>query len=313
MAGPPVPLGSPELDLRRLRYFVILAEELHFGRAAERAFVAQPSLSRQISQLEQQLGVSLFARTSRHVELTDAGRQLADDARDLLAAADATRERVIRAARGPRALAVGFYVGDNTIGPVTRAFRESHPDVLVDVRRIYWHDQTTGLMDGSSDVSFVHLPVDEEGLTLRLLHREERVAVVAADHPLASREHVTLAELDDPVILHRGASAVWEAAHNVDPRPDGRPVRPGPTVTCIEEKLEQVATGRAISFLPRSAAAMISLQPGVTALAVDDLPPLEICAAWRPARETPLILAFVAAAEALGDGAGPGAPAMQPA
>jgi DNA-binding transcriptional LysR family regulator len=289
--------AAPELDLRKLRYFVAVAEELHFGRAAERTFVAQPVLSRQISQLEQQLGVLLLTRTSRHVELTDAGRQLLEDAPALLACAGATRERTIRAAQAPRSLAVGFYIGDSTLTPSLQAFETSHPDVTVEVRRIYWHDQTRRVLDGEIDVALVHLPIDDEGISLRQLHREPRVVILAADHELAGRTELTLAELpDDPVVMHRAASPAWEAFHNADPRPDGRAVRRGPEVTCLEEKLEHVAAGRAISFLPASAATMIALQPGVAAVPVTDMLPTKVCAAWCAERWTPLIEAFVSTA-----------------
>jgi DNA-binding transcriptional LysR family regulator len=285
--------GSPELDLRKLRYFVTLAEELHFGRAAQKAFIAQPALSRNIKQLEQQLGVELLTRTSRRVALTDAGRQLAEDAQTLLAAADATRERVSRAAQARR-LTVGFFTGDLTLAPAMRMFAGSHPDVAVDVHRIYWHDQTRGVLDGSIDLALVHLPIDDQGLQLEPLHTEPRFAILAADHPLAGRDSVGIEELgDDPVVLHHGASAAWEAFHNLDPRPDGRAARPGPEVTCLEEKLEVVAAGRAISFLPESAAAGIPLQPGVVAVPVVDMPPTQVSIAWSAERENPLVREFV--------------------
>jgi DNA-binding transcriptional LysR family regulator len=298
MDGPPAASGSPELDLRKLRYFVAVAEDLHFGRAAERLFVAQPALSRQISQLEQSLGVALFTRTSRHVELTDAGHQLLEDAVPLLAAAGTARSRAIRAAQTRHTLAVGFFIGDATVTRAIRTFEIGHPDVAVEVRRIYWSDQTTVLLDGSVDVAIVHLPIDDRGLRVQRLHTEPRVAVLPADHPLAGRQRVSITELrDDPVIQHEGAAPAWEAFHNFDPRPDGRAARPGPVVTCIEEKLEQIAAGRAISFLPRSAAALIPLQPGVVAVEMTDMPPTEVCVAWNAERETPLVLAFAAAVQ----------------
>jgi Bacterial regulatory helix-turn-helix protein, lysR family len=129
--------GSPELDLRRLRYFVAVAQELHFGRAAGRLFVAQPVVTRQIRRLEEELGVSLFTRTTRDVQLTPAGEQLLSDARPLLAAADAAKRRVRRAEAGPSALTVGFFVGD-PVGRALRTFSESHADVTVDLVRIWW-------------------------------------------------------------------------------------------------------------------------------------------------------------------------------
>jgi DNA-binding transcriptional LysR family regulator len=288
-----------DLDLRKLRYFVAVAEGLHFGRAAEQLFVAQPVLSRQIRKLEEELGAELFVRSSRHVELTDAGRQLLEEASPLLAAADAASRRVRRAAKGLTTLTVGFFIGD-PVGRLARAFTEVRPEVTLEVIRIYWSDQTDVLRDGRVDVAFVHLPIDEDGLAVARLYTEPRLALLPASHPLADREQLSITELaDDPVILHRGASTAWEAFHNTDPRPDGRRPRPGPTVSNIEEKLEHVAAGRAISFVPASAAAAIHLPADVVARPVIDIPPTEIGLAWNAARESGLIAAFVQTARAV--------------
>lgn len=282
-----------DLDLRKLRYFIAVAEEMHFGRAAERLYVAQPALSRQIQRLEEQLGVALFARTSRSVELTDAGRELVSEGKALLASAEAARRRVRRAAEGVRGLTVGFFTGD-PVTPAVRAFGAAHPEVVVDVVRVYWFDQTEVLFDGRADVAFVHLPVAERGLQLMPLYDVPRVALLSRDHPLASRGELSIAELaDEPVILHRGASPAWERFHNTDPRPDGSHPRPGPVVGNIEEKLEHVAAARAISFLPVSAAAAMSLQPEVVVVSVTDVPPIRVCLAWRVDAETELVRTFV--------------------
>src|ERR671918_721713 len=167
-----MPDPAVDLDLRKLRYFIAVAEEMHFGRAAERLYVAQPALSRQIQRLEEQLGVALFARTSRSVELTDAGRKLLSEGKALLAAAQATQRRVRRAAERARVLTVGFFTGD-PVTPATRAFGAAHPDVVVDVVRVYWFDQADVLFDGRADVAFVHLPVAEPGLGTVSQHRPE--------------------------------------------------------------------------------------------------------------------------------------------
>ena len=281
------------MDLRKLRYFIAVAEEMHFGRASERLYVAQPALSRQIQRLEEQLGVALFARTSRSVELTDAGRELVREGKALLAAAQAAQRRVRRAAEGAQVLTVGFFTGD-PVTPAARAFGAAHPEVVVDVVRVYWFDQTDVLFDGRADVAFVHLPVAEAGLRLVSLYDVPRVALLSRDHPLASRGGLSLAELaDDPVILHRGASSAWERFHNTDPRPDGRHPRPGPVVGNIEEKLEHVAAARAISFLPASAAAAMSLQPEVVVVPVTDIAPTRVCLAWSVDAETELVRTFV--------------------
>ncbi|HEY4278817.1 MAG TPA: LysR substrate-binding domain-containing protein [Conexibacter sp.] len=295
---------SPPLDLRKLRYFVAVAEELHFGRAAERLYIAQPVLSRQIKRLEQELGAELLARTSRNVELTAAGRELLAGARPLLRAAEATQRRVVRAGHGTKTLTVGFGAG-NSIALALAAFAALRPDVAVDVRRIYWHDQTAVLLDGRVDVAILDLPVDERGLALVPLHAEPRVAALAATHPLAGRGEISInALVDDPVILHHGASAVWEAFHNVDPRPDGRHPQRGPEVQNLEEKMALIAAGRAVSFLPASVAAT-QIVPGVAYVPVRDIPPARLSLAWDVCRHSPLVGEFVAAAS--GGGAREGA------
>ena len=294
-------LGRPEparvdLDLRRLRYFVALAEELHFGQAAERLSITQPVLSRHIRKLEHQLGVDLLTRSSRHVELTLAGRQLFEDGPPLLTTAHATQRRVSHAATGRATLTVGFLVGDPII-QLVRAFDARHPDIDIEVERIYWSDQPQALLDDHLDVSFVHLPIDDDGLSLARLYSSPTVALLPASHRLAGRSQTTIRELaDDPVVLHWGASPVWEAWNNVDPRPDGRRPRRGPTVRNLEEMIEVVGTERAISFVPACVTAAIQVPPEVTAIPVVDSPPTEVCLAWKAYRRSKAIRDLVATA-----------------
>jgi DNA-binding transcriptional LysR family regulator len=282
--------GTP-LDLRKLRYFVAVAEELHFGRAAERLFIAQPVLSRQIRKLEQELGTDLLLRTSRNVALTPAGLQLLDDARSLLAAAEVTRRRIGAIAHNQATLTIGFFIGDEFTS-ARKAFSALYPDVEVNLLRTYWHDQTQVVVDGRADVAFVHLPVDGHGLELVPIRSERRVAVLPVSHPAAGKQQISIAELaHDPVIIQRGASPGWQAFHNVDPRPDGHQPRPGPAVDNLEEKLQHVAAGRAISFLPASLATAFA-QPGIAYVPVTDIPPITICLAWKTGPPSPLIAAF---------------------
>src|SRR5450755_2771327 len=175
-----------DLDLRKLRYFVAVADRLHFGRAADDLHIAQPVLSRQIRALEHDLGTPLFTRDSHGVELTDAGRQLLTDAGPLLASAHAVRRRVTVAARGSQRLMVGFRAGI-AVAPAVRLFADRHPDVLVDVQRIEGDDQATMLLDGRIDVGYVRLPIDEAGLRVAPLYTEPRVAVLPAGWPARSR------------------------------------------------------------------------------------------------------------------------------
>jgi DNA-binding transcriptional LysR family regulator len=283
--------GLP-LDLRKLRYFVAVAEELHFGRAAARLYIAQPVLSRQIRKLEQELGTDLLERTSRNVALTPAGAQLLEEARSLLTAADATRRRMDDLAQGEASLTIGFFAGDEFTSPL-QAFAAQYPDVRIDLLRVYWQDQTDVLLNGRADVAFVHLPVDDRGLELLFVRSEPRVAVLPVGHPAAGGGPISIVELaDDPVIIQRGASPGWQAFHNVDPRPDGRQPRPGPAVDNLEEKLQHVAAGRAISFLPASTAASV-VHAGIAYAPVTDIPPIRICLAWKSGAQSSLVAAFV--------------------
>jgi DNA-binding transcriptional LysR family regulator/DNA-binding Xre family transcriptional regulator len=293
---PEPPDAEPGLDLRRLRYFAALAQDLHFGRAAERLAITQPVLSRQIRKLEQELGVSLLARSSRRVELTRAGRQLAEEAQPLLAAASAAGQRVRLAAAGRASLTIGFFAGDPIIALV-RAYQDRHPGTEVDAERIYWSDQPGALLSHHVDVAFAHLPLDQDGLDLAHLYAQPRLVLLPAGHRLAQRSRIAIRELaDDPVTPHHGASPSWDAWHNVDPRPDGSRPRRGPAVRNLEEKLEVVGTGRAVSFIPASAAAAIRIPPEVVAVPVVDIPPTRVCLAWKAERRSPAIRALVATA-----------------
>jgi DNA-binding transcriptional LysR family regulator len=139
-----------DLDLRKVRYFVAVAEELNFGRAAERLHIAQPVLSRQIRALENELHAQLFVRDSSGTQLTPAGVQLLDDASRLLSGADAARRRVARAARAISTFTVGFMPGLTVSEPV-RALGAAHPDLTVEVLRTEWTNQVTVLHDGRAD------------------------------------------------------------------------------------------------------------------------------------------------------------------
>jgi len=268
-----------DLDLRKVRYFVAVAERLHFSRAAEELLIAQPALSRQIRALEKDLGTALFVRDSHGVELTEAGRRLLEDARPLLAAADAARRRVDRAARGEGAVVVGFRAGIRVTDAV-RAFSASHPGIRVEVRRVEWDDQADAVRDGRVDLAFVRLPVTGPGLDVRPLYREPRMAALPAGHPLAARDAVTRADLAAQAeILHLCAN----------PEPGG--ARPLSAVRTVEEKLEYVAAGRGITYLPLSATLLYG-RPDVVYRPVTDLPPDEVALATAAGRTSRAAGAF---------------------
>ncbi|MDT0476269.1 LysR substrate-binding domain-containing protein [Streptomyces sp. DSM 41014] len=275
-----------DLDLRKLRYFVTVAEQLHFGRAADELHIAQPVLSRQIRALEQDLGASLFTRDRHGVELTDAGRQLLADAGPLLASTHAVRRRVSAAARGNRRLMVGFRAGV-PVTPAARMFEDRHPDVVVDVQRIEADDQAAMLLDGRIDVGYVRLPIDEAGLRVTPLYAEPRVAVLPAGHRFADKEEVTEADLaGEPLVWHGDPSTQPTRR----PHPDaGYPVRG------VDETLEHVAAGRGISFLARSASVFYS-HPDIAYVPIPELAPEQVCLAVAASHTSPVVDDFVTAA-----------------
>ncbi|MFE6039894.1 LysR family transcriptional regulator [Streptomyces sp. NPDC056452] len=276
-----------DLDLRKLRYFVTVAERLHFGRAADELHIAQPVLSRQIRALEHDLGASLFTRDRHGVELTDAGRQLLADAGPLLASTHAVRRRVSAAASGKRRLMVGFRAGIAVI-PAARAFEDRHPDVFVDVQRIEGDDQAAMLLDGRIDVGYVRLPIDEAGLRVTPLYTEPRVAVLPAGHRFAGKQEVTEADL-------AGETLVWNGAPST--QPTKRPLlNAGYSVRGVDETLEHVAAGRGISFLARSASVFYS-HPDVVYVPIPDLAPDQVCLAVAASHTSPVVDDFVTAAQ----------------
>ncbi|MFI6464392.1 LysR family transcriptional regulator [Streptomyces sp. NPDC050538] len=276
-----------DLDLRKLRYFVAVAERLHFGRAADELHIAQPVLSRQIRALEQDLGASLFTRDRHGVELTDAGRQLLADAGPLLASTHAVRRRVSAAAGGKRRLMVGFRAGV-AVTPAARAFEARHPDVVVDVQRIEGDDQAPMLLDGRIDVAYVRLPIDETGLRVTPLYTEPRVAVLPAGHRLAGKEEVTEADL-------AGEPLLWHADPSTQPTRRPHP-NAGYVVRGVDETLEHVAAGRGISFLARSAT-VFSSHPDVIYVPIPDLAPDQVCLAVAASHTSPMIDDFFTAAQ----------------
>jgi DNA-binding transcriptional LysR family regulator len=277
-----------DLDLRKLRYFVAVADTLHFGRAAEQLHIAQPVLSRQIRALEHDLGAPLFTRDSHGVVLTDAGTQLLTDAGPLLASADAARRRVIGAARGARRLMVGFRAGI-AVAPAVQQFATGHPDVLVDVQRIEADEQAPMLLDGRIDVGYIRLPIDETGLRVTPLYREPRVAVLPTSHRLAGKEELTEADLV-------GEPLLWHADTSTQPTRRPHP-NPGYLVRGVDETLEHVAAGRGISFLARSATVFYT-HPDVTYVPIPDLAPDEVCLAVATSHLSPVIDDFFTAAQA---------------
>lgn len=273
-----------DVDLRKLRYFVAVAEALHFGRAAESLHIAQPVLSRQIRALEDELKVQLFVRDTRRTELTRAGEQLLADARPLLAGAQALERRVRRAERHQEAFVVGFMPG-LIVTPAVRAFADRHTELAVEVLLTSWENQIDVVRDGRADISYVRLPIERRGLRLRALHAEPRVAVLPAEHVLAGKESIRMADLAGEHSL-QSPDLIPEWSGIAADQPTRLPV-----MRTVEAKLEHVAAGRGLVILPQSAAAFYT-RPDVTYVPIEDIAPSEIALAWDGARRSTLFDEF---------------------
>jgi DNA-binding transcriptional LysR family regulator len=191
--------GCSRVELRHLRYFVAVAEECHFGRAAERLHMAQPPLSQQIRQFEGALGVELFRRTTRKVELTPAGALLLERARRILGDVEIAAVDVGRAERGELGrLAVGF-TGSATYELLPRlaaALRSELPGVELELHgEMLTPAQVEALLAGTLDVGLLRPPVGSPDLAVHVIRRESLVAVLPSDHPAARRRSVRLADL----------------------------------------------------------------------------------------------------------------------
>jgi DNA-binding transcriptional LysR family regulator len=268
-----------DLDLRKLRYFVVVAEELNFVRAAARLHIAQPVLSRQIKALERELGAELFARSTRGTALTEAGTALLDDARAILRSATRLQRHVRQAARGSRRLTIGFMPGV-LVTDVVKELGARLPALRIEVVRTSYADQVEMLLDGRIDASFVRFPIDRRGLAVLPLYTEPRVVSLPADHPLSTRDCVTLADLAALPLLQDAAAVPEWPYDGVD-----APAR------TVEEKLELVALNRGVVILPTSTA-LFYTRPDVVHRPVDGLSPSQVALAYAANHETPELRAL---------------------
>jgi DNA-binding transcriptional LysR family regulator len=285
-----------DVELRELRIFHVLSEELHFGRTAGRLGISQPAVSEAVRVLESRLGVKVFDRTSRRVSLTPAGEDLKRNLVPVLAALDqalAQASELSRAVRG--LLRVGFVL--TTEGPalsrLVTAFGARYPDCEVRLQEVRTFDAYRALRRGDIDVLCNWLAAGEPGLTTGTAFASyERALAVAPAHRLAGRSTVSVEDLADEEVALLPPSTPPEVYDLLIPprTPSGRPVRRTQPVQTINEILSFVARGRIVH--PTSSGVPIFDRDDVVLIPISDLPPLPLGLVWCTSRENPRIRAL---------------------
>ncbi|TDD63574.1 LysR family transcriptional regulator, partial [Actinomadura rubrisoli] len=269
------------METRELAYFLAVAEELHFGRAARQLGIAQPPLSRAIKQLERRLGVTLLERGSRGVTLTPAGEVLAKEAVTALHAVAAAAKRAQRAGHpAPHLTVVMKPGGDGGLLPAILDAYAKHPDALdVEVLLRGVADRAPLMRDGTADVAFLHDRYEDlSGFDTEPLLTERQVVVLPAAHRLADREYIVMADLEGETLPR------W---HGV---PASGPAD-APEVSNASEMMQLIALGRMVAVVPQSA--RDQLRQDLVCIPVLDAQPVTVLLAWPQASRSPALAAFV--------------------
>lgn len=284
---------TADLDLRLVRYFVAVADHRHFGRAAAALRVAQPSLSRQIRRLEQQIGARLLDRTPQGSRLTEAGEAFLPRAKALLRSAGQAAAQA-RAAAQPSRITIGYTPG-LIVTPATRELRRQHPDADVRAVHLDWDQPRAALLDHRVDAVVARLPFPTDRLHVTILYDEPRVLMVPLDHRLAGKESVTLDDIvDEPMPRMRDSDPTWSAFWRAEPRPDGRRAPDGPFIDALEDKFELIASGQAVVI--SAGVYANSIRPDITTIPLEGVEPSHVVLASRAGDRSRLVSAFRKAA-----------------
>ncbi|WUJ68749.1 LysR family transcriptional regulator [Kribbella soli] len=282
----------PEPEIRELRYFRAVAEDLNITRAAERLGIAQPPLSRAMRQLEHRLGVDLFDRSGQRLELTDAGETLLKESGPVLDALDSAVRRTQRAGQSSRGLVVTAKPGVATelLHRIVSELRGEFPGIEVVVSG--FGEQADMVRDGRADVALVSRPFDDPGLEMEELYTEPRVAALPAGHELAQRDVLVAEDLAGIPAPRWSRSNVAERNY-WSARPDD-PVE-GPIVQDSSQLLEVVAFGQAVALVPRSMAER-NIRPDVVYRPVADVEAYRMFVVWPAGSRSKELARFVEAA-----------------
>lgn len=295
-----------DVHVRDLRYFVAVAEELHFTRAAERLFISQPALSKQIRTLERNLGTPLFDRDAREVRLTDAGSALLPHARTILSRWEAGFDAIEAVRARQRAtLTVGMSTSpgrDGLLPAIRSRFNDQLPGVELRLRQVGWEDPTAGLSDGSSDVAFVWLPLpDQDRYRFDVIVEEPCMVALPESDPRAAAATIAFHDLlDEPFLaLPKQAGPLRDYWLATEHRDGSQPLI-GAEINSPDETYESLVGGLGICLLASGNAPSLT-RGGVVTTPVSGLPPCRLAIAWRDDHETEAVLAYAKAGIAARD------------
>jgi DNA-binding transcriptional LysR family regulator len=285
------------MELRHLRYFVAVAEELHFGRAAERLYIAQSALSQQILSLETEIGIQLLERTKRRVQLTAAGQVLLEDTRNIIHQVEQAIERSQRVARGEIGqLRIGFTILalHGVLPPMLTAFRNRYPNVKLMLSEMSTQAQLEALRHQQIDVGFLHPPIDGRDLELLEIKSEAMVVVLPSQHPLARRKRITVRSLSPyPLIIHprHEGPVLYDRILQLYSNADCQPTI-AQEATTSPTRIGLVATGIGVTFVPEGLCALT--YPGIVYKKLSGTTPrLSYAMAWQRENSLPLVRSFL--------------------
>ncbi|MFI6478671.1 LysR substrate-binding domain-containing protein [Nonomuraea sp. NPDC050663] len=290
------------MELRDIEIFLALAEELHFGRAAERLHVTSARVSQAIKKQERRIGAALFERNNRKVVLTPIGQQLFNDLRPMYRGLHRGIERAAQAARGKTDIVhLGMLSWDyEALRPLLDAFEDRYPASDVRIRSLEFGDPFGALRSGEIDIAVIWLPVEEPDLTVGpIVATEPIVLALSPAHPLANKESVSLEDLGDVTVMGGARPDYWREALVPARTPSGRPIHVGPQVSNTQQMIPILASGEAVSPLQAQATRFLA-RPDIATVPIHDAPACRWALVWRTAAETNLIRAFAATAEDLG-------------